>query len=235
MSGAALGTAGTAALVGGAASAVGAGVSAYANNQALRKQDRIASDSIKAQAAQQSQADQVVKKTVQDTATNEQANLQANQQKQQNAYLEALQRAAPTQNASSPAVAGASKAYADATTKATADNATFGRTLASQMATTDAPQLTQLGTNLKLGDASTQLGLINDTSNRQANLAKLQEQAVTANPWLSAAGQFISGAGNGYASSAGGSNYSKYGKIPKGGVGVSADNGLATSLSGTNA
>ena len=75
---------------------------------------------------------------------------------------------------------------------------------------------------------------MSDTSNRQANLAKLREQAVQANPWLNAAGQFISGAGQG-AASAYGSGNSKYGKIPKGGAGIYADNGLTTSLAGVNA
>lgn len=217
-------------------SAAGAATNAYANNQALKRQDSIAASGIRQQGAFQDKANQVVQKTVQNTATDEQANLQANKQKQQAAYLAALQRAAPTQNASTPAVAGASKAYAQAAAGAQKDNAQFGRTLADQMSTTDAPQLTQLGTNLALGDASTQLGLLNDTSNRQANLDKLREQAITANPWLEAAGSIASGVGTGLMSSAGGkSNYSKYGKIPPGGTGIMADNGLTTSLAGVNA
>jgi hypothetical protein len=179
------------------ASAAGAAVNGYAQNQALKRQDNVAAAGIRQQGMLRDQANQVVQKTVQNTATDEQANLQANKQKQQTAYLAALQRAAPTQNASTPAVAGASKAYADAAASATKDNAQFGRTLADQMSTTDAPLLTQNQTNLQLGDASTQLGLINDTSNRQANLARLQEQAITANPWLEAAGGVLSGAGSG--------------------------------------
>jgi len=234
MSGAALGTTGTLALAAGAASAVGAGVSAYSQNQALRRQDRIAADSINQQGQIRDQANQVVQKTIKDTAAQQTANLASNKQKQQAQYLDALRRAAPTQNAAQPNVAGASKAYADAAASAQRDDAQFGRTLADQTSTTDAPQLTQLQNSLELGGASTELGLLNDTSNRQANLAKLREQAVQANPWLNAAGQFISGAGQG-AASAYGSGNSKYGKIPKGGAGIYADNGLTTSLAGVNA
>lgn len=217
-------------------SAAGAATNAYANNQALKRQDNVAAAGIRQQGLLRDQANQVVQKTVQNTATDEQANLQANKTKQQNAYLAALQRAAPTQSTATPAVAGASKAYADAAAGATKDNATFGRTLADQMSTTDAPILTQQSAGLQLGDAATQLGMINDTSNHQANLAKLQEQAITANPWLEAAGGIASGVGSGLMSTAGGkSNYSKYGKIPAGGAGISADNGLVSSLSGVNA
>jgi len=218
-----------AALAAGTAAAVGAGVQGYAQNQALRKQDRIAADSIRQQGQIQNQAQDVVRQTIQKNATEQQANLQQNQQKQQAQYLDALRRAAPVQNSSTPAVAGASKAYADAAASAQKDNVQFGRTLAGQTAAIDAPQLTQLQTQEGLGDAATQLGLINDTSNRQANLAKLREQAITANPWLNAAGQFISGAGSGLASGGG-----KKKAATSGGAGIMADNGLGASL-GMNA
>lgn len=231
MSGATIGTTGTLALAAGAASAVGAGVSAYSQNQALRRQDKIAADSIRQQGQLRDQANQVVQKTIKDTATQQTANLAATKQKQQAEYLDALRRAAPTQNASQPNVSGASKAYADAAASAQKEDTQFGRTLADQVSTTDAPQLTQLSNNLQLGGASSELGLLSDTSNRQANLARLREQAVQANPWLNAVGQFISGAGAGYGASAG-SGTSKYGKIPKGGSGIYADNGLG-SLAGT--
>jgi hypothetical protein len=230
MSGAVIGTSGAVALGAGAASAVGAGVSAYANNQALRKQDRIAADSIRQQGQIQNQANDVVRQTIQKNATEQQANLKTNQQKQAAQYLDALRRAAPVQNGSTPAVAGASKAYADAAASAQKDNVQFGRTLAGQTAATDAPQLTQLQTQEGLGDAATQLGMLNDTSNRQANVARLREQSITANPWLTAAGQFISGAGAGLASSAGG----KKKALTNSGTGIMADNGLGTSL-GMNA
>lgn len=230
MSGAALGTTGTVALAAGAASAVGAGVNAYAQNQALRKQDRIAANSIRQQAQIQSQSNDVVRSTVQKNATDQQQNLQANQQKQQAAYLDALRRAAPVQASSTPAVAGASKAYADAAASATKDNTAFGRTLATQTAKTDAPQLTALQTQQSLGDAATQLGMLNDTSSHEANLAKLQENAVTANPWLTAAGNFISGAGQGAASAYG----AKKKPAAATGSGIMADNGLGD-LGGYNA
>lgn len=210
------------------ASALGAGVSAYANNQAMRKQDRIAAAGISRQGQLQDQANQVVQQSIQKNATSEQQNLQANQQKQQAAYLDALRRAAPVQDNSNAAIPGASKAYAKAATDATASNAAFGRERAASMAATDAPQLTQLQTSLGLGDAATQLGLIQDTSGREANLSRLREQSVQANPWLTAAGQFISGAGAGAAGAAGAR------KKPAGfdygsgaGQGIMADNGLA--------
>lgn len=222
--------AGTTALL----AAAGSATSAYANNQQLRRQDNVEANSIRQQGLLRDQANQVVQKTVKSTATDQQANLDANKKTQQAAYLAALQRAAPTQSTATPNVSGASKAYAQAASGATQENARFGRTLADQMSTTDAPLLTQQDTSLKLGDAATQLGLINDTSGREANLARLKAQAITANPWLAAAGSTLSGAASAYGARAGGSNYSKYGSTGKKGVGTMADNGLATNLSGIN-
>lgn len=223
-------TAGVTALAAGAASALGAGVSAYANNQAMRKQDRIAAEGIRKQGQLQDQANQITQQTIQKNATQEQQNLQTNKQKQEAAYLDALRRAAPTQNASNPATPGASKAYAKAVTDATASNAAFGRQQAGLMATTDAPTLTNNQTQLSLGDAATQLGQLSDTSSRQNNLTELQARAVQANPWLLAAGQFISGAGAGAAGS-----YKKkpaYSYGSGAGQGIMADSGLAQSVGG---
>lgn len=191
--------AGTTALL----SAAGAATGAYANNQQLKKQDAVAAQGVAAQAGLQDKANQVVQQTVQKNATDQQANLEANQQTQKAAYLDALRRAVPTQSASTPGVAGASKAYAAAATGAQTANAAFGRQQANDAAITDAPQLTQLQTNEGLGNAATNLGLIQDTSNQQANLTKMRVNAVQANPWLMAAGQVLGGAAKGVGSSAG--------------------------------
>lgn len=221
-------TAGITAIAAGAASALGAGVSAYSQNQATRKQDRIAAEGIRNQQQLQNQANTVVQKTVKDNATDEQANLQKNQASQQSAYLDALRRAAPVQDKTQTATPGASSRYAQEVVDATAGNKAFGQNQAATLARTDAPQLTQLQTQLGLGDAATKLGMINDTSNNQARLSSLREQAIQANPWITAAGQFISGAGAGMSKGATKSASPYTFGSGGGGQGVYADSGLTS-------
>ena len=185
------------ALVAGAATAAGSGASMYANNQALKQQDEIAAQGIARQAALQRQANQTVQQTVQKAAADEGQNLEQNRMLQQQQYAAALQRAAPVQQNSLQDVAGASKRYAQGVVDARAANANYGNTAANLMARTDAPQLTQLGQQLTLGDAATKLGMLNDTSGNLANLTKLQANAVQPNPWLMAASGILKGVGAG--------------------------------------
>jgi hypothetical protein len=198
MTGAASGITATELAVGAGTAAVGAGLSAYANNQALKRQDAIAAQGIIRQGALRAQAQQDVSKTITDTATNNQANIDRNRMTQQQEYAAALQRAAPVQSGSIVAQPGASKRYAADVMSARGDVAKFGSDLGASTAAIDAPQITALQTQEKLGDTATKLGLLNDTSNSQNKLTELQVNAVKANPWITAAGQALEGAGSGY-------------------------------------
>lgn len=187
-----------------ATTAAGAGVNAYSQNQALRKQDDIAAQGIRNQSALQAQAQTGVQKTIQKVGTNNAATEASNKAAQQAQYLDALRRAAPVQDSSLSTTPGAGSRYAKDVVDAQAANQKFGANQADLMARTDAPQLTQLQNQETIGDEATKLGLINDTSNNQNNLTKLQVGAVQPNPWLAATGALLKGAG------AGASTYAAY-------------------------
>lgn len=223
------------ALAAGAATAAGAGVNAYSANQQMRKQDSIAAQGIRNQSNLQAQAQAGVQKTIQKVGTDNAANEQANQQKQQAQYIDALRRAAPVQGAAQTDAPGASSRYAKGVVDAKAANNTFGGTQANLMSRTDAPQLTQIQDQQSIGDEASRLGLLNDTSNADNNLTKLQVQGVQQNPWLTAAGAVLQGVGSGastYAGGMAGSKVGSAGKIAKGAVGTYADSGLGSSVAG---
>lgn len=182
---------------------VGTGTEMYANNQKLKKQDNIAAAGIMRQRELQSQANSSVQQSIQKNATDNQQNINKNTANEQAQYAAALQRATPTSNAALSDAPGGSAKYASAVAKARSGVADYGSNLAATTAATDAPLLTQEQTQLGLGDTATKLGLVNDTSNRQATLTGDAVNAVQANPWLIGAGNVIAGAGQGYASAYG--------------------------------
>jgi len=189
---------GEAVAIGAGVSALGAGVSAYANNQALKKQDSAAAAGIMAQNRLRAQAQQDVSTTIQKVAQDNSANISRNQTTQQQEYAAALQRAAPTQSGAITAQPGASKRYAADVATAQAGVAKYGSDLSASTAAIDAPQLTQMQTQQTLGDTATKLGLLSDTSANQNALTQMQVRAIQANPWMLAAGSAIQGAGQGY-------------------------------------
>ncbi len=179
----------------------GAGTEAYANNQQLRSQDQAAAEGILKQGALKQRADADVAKNI-TTASKNQANVDTNQSALQEQYDAALNRGAPVQSTQG-AMPGASKRFAADTTAALANNQTYGRGLASTAAAVGAPQLTNMETQLGLGDTATKLSGLQDESARQNALTNLQVQSISANPWLLAAGAALQGASKGYGSYAG--------------------------------
>lgn len=204
----------------------GSAAEAYGNNQTLRKQDSIAAQGIRNQTALQTQAQQGVQKTIQKVGVDNAANDAQNQKIQQAQYMAALARAAPVQGSSLTTTPGASSRYAQQVVDAQAANKSFGAGQASLMARTTAPQLTQMQDQQNLGNEATQLGLLNDTSNSQANLTKLQAGSVQVNPWLLAASAALKGAG------AGMSTYGGAKKVPGNGTLPDTSDGVAAGLWG---
>lgn len=187
--------------IGAGTAAAGAGVSAYANNQQLRKQDATAAQGIIKQNALRGQAGAVVDKTIQERATNNAANLEANKNTLNQQYAAALQRANPVQSGAVSSTPGAGKRYAADVLASRGDIGKYGTDLASRTAAIDAPVLTNQQTQLAMGDTATKLGLIHDTSANQGALTDLQVKAIQANPWLLAGGAALQGAGEAYAGS----------------------------------
>jgi hypothetical protein len=181
--------------------AAGAGTEAYANHQALTKQDQVAAAGIQAQQRLKQQAQQTIAPTIK-SAQNNQQNVQANQTSLDSQYAAALNRASPVQSTVG-ALPGASKAYAQSVADAQAQNRTFGTNYANLTAAAGAPVLTNQQTQEQLGGAATQLGGIQQQSANQNQLTQMQVQAITANPWLLALGSALGGASKGYGSYAG--------------------------------
>jgi len=189
---------GEAVAVGAGVSALGAGVGAYANNQALKKQDAAAAAGLMRQRALQGQANADVQQGVIKTATNNNANLAKNREAEQEQYAAALQRAQPVQSGSISGAPGGSKRYAADVMAARSGVADYGAKLGASTAAIDAPSLTNMQTQEALGDTATKLGLLGDTSNSVNNLTKMNVNSIQANPWVLAAGQALMGAGQGY-------------------------------------
>jgi hypothetical protein len=185
--------------IGAGTAALGAGISSYAQNQALRKQDSAAAAGIVRQGALRQQANADVTKTITDRATNNAANLNDRKRALDEQYAAALQRAAPIQGGSIVSQPGGSKRYMAGVTGARTNVADFSRDLAARTAALDAPAATNLETQLRLGDTATKLGLLGDTSANEGNLTEMQVKAIQANPWLLAGGAALQGAGSAYA------------------------------------
>ena len=186
--------------IGAGVAAAGAGVDAYAQHQALNKQDQAAAAGIMRQNLLRNQAQADVAQNIKQAQQNPQ-NIAKNQAAEQATYASALQKAAPVQGAALTSQPGASAKYADAVMKARGDVADYGTGLAQRTAAIDAPQITNLQTQLGLGDTATKLGALSDTSGNLNNLTEMQVKAITANPWLLAAGKTLQGAGTAYAGS----------------------------------
>ena len=122
--------------------AAGAGVSAYSNNQNMRKQDRDAAAGIIKQGQLQRQGDADVQKNIAQAKNNAEMNAK-NQQGQEAQYAAALQRARPTQDSSFTVAPGASSRYAADVGKAIQGNQQFGANQAKSLSITDAPMLTK--------------------------------------------------------------------------------------------
>jgi len=181
--------------IGAGLAAAGAGTEAYANHQALTKQDQAAAAGIAAQQRLKNQAQATIAPTIQ-TAKNNQQNINANQTALDSQYAAALSRAAPVQSTVG-ALPGASKAYAADVARAQGQDASFGRNYASLTAAAGAPNLTNQQTQEQLGAAATTLGGLNQQSQNQNQLTQLQVQSIAANPWLLAIGSALGGASRG--------------------------------------
>lgn len=176
------------------AAAAGEGLNAYNQNQNMRKQDNQTAQSIIRQGDLTKQAGQQVKSLTDKIAGSNPDDAV----KQQNAaYLSALQQANPTQSTVSPAVGGASKRYTQATDAAKSDVANYGRSTASALAKTAAPQLQRIGEGNEIANTASNLGLISDASGAESGLLKTRLAGDSTNPWLGALSQVLQGAGQG--------------------------------------
>jgi len=184
-----------------ALSAVGTGVSAYNQNQTMRKQDSQAASNLIKQQAINSQATQKVDQLNSAIAK---SNPDDARKQQTAAYLEALNRAAPTQGTVTPATKGASKRFAQATAGAQQDVSDYARSTANNLAATAAPSLQRINEGNAIAGTASGLGLLNDQSNNQQGIFRTQLAGDANDPWLGALSGLLQGAGAGASTYAGG-------------------------------
>ncbi|MDE2098515.1 MAG: hypothetical protein KGL39_14775 [Patescibacteria group bacterium] len=179
-------------------SAAGAGVDAYAQNQQLKSQDNAAAAGIMQQARLNKQAESDVGQTVKSVANSNAASA-AEAAKQLAAYRAALQQSQGITASASPGVPGASKAYAARQAADTSSAQQYINALTNSAATTQGTQLERVQEGQQLAKTATNLGLLGQQSQNQDFLTKLQIQQQQTNPWLTALGASLKGAGSAYA------------------------------------
>lgn len=188
--------------IGAALAAAGAATNSYATSQQLKKQDSIAAAGIIKQGEFQKQGNADVASTTKSLAQSN-ADAQAKTNQQLAAYHAALQQSSGINQSASPNVPGSSKAYKDAQTTAGASASDYVNKIASSAATTQGTQLERVSENEKMGDTAGKLGMLQNSSNEQNYLTKLQVQSVKANPWLQGLGTLMSAAGVAFGGAAG--------------------------------
>lgn len=183
-----------------ALSAIGSGVGAYSQQQNLKNQDKQAAANIIAQGKINSEAtgkvndlnQQIAKSNANDQTKNQTAD-----------YIQALQRANPTQAGATAPVKGGSKRFAEANAQSTADVNKYARDTAGAMAATAAPQLQRIGEGNAIASTASDLGLLNDKSNMQQGIFKTQLGGDQSNPWLNSLSGLLQGSGSGLSTYAG--------------------------------
>jgi hypothetical protein len=178
-----------------ALSAAGSASQGYAQSQALSKQNDIAAAGIIKQGELQKQAENDVSQVTNKTVAQSNADTAAQTAKQLAAYHAALQQSSGISNSASQDVPGASKAYKAAQTQASGSAANYVNALADSAATTEGTQLERVNEGQQIAGTAGQLGLLNQQSNEQSYLTKLQINATKANPWLVGFGQLAQGLG----------------------------------------
>jgi hypothetical protein len=172
-------------------SAAGSGASMVSQNNALQKQDQIAAQGIARQSAINKQASQQVSGLTKTVAADDPTAIAANLKAQ---YAAALQN---NSTDTEPGVSGSSKRYGEATTTANQNIGAYGGQQAGLDATVNAPTLQRLQDQEQIGSTAGNLGLLQNQSNNQEALTQTEIKSVAANPWLSAIGGVLKGAGAG--------------------------------------
>lgn len=172
-------------------SAAGSGASMVSQNNQLQQQDQTAAAGIMRQGAINRQAQNQVSNLTQKIATSNPNAIAANLKAQ---YAAALQNNGTNTEPSEP---GGSKRYGQATATANANIGAYGGQQADIASRVNAPTLQRLGESEQIGATAGNLGGLQNQSNNQSALTKTEIESIGANPWLSAMGGVLKGAGAG--------------------------------------
>lgn len=183
-----------------AASAAGAAANRKAETDATERSDKIATDAILRQAANNREADTKVSQAVQKIAA---SNPQAAVNDRRTQYLDALRRAQPETDSAMPATPGASARFAEDVNAAGMSATARGADEADTLANLEAPGIQRQNEANVTAQAGSDLGLIAGRSRSDDYLTRLRLARVRPNASLKAFGSLLSGAGGAAASNGG--------------------------------
>jgi hypothetical protein len=181
-------------------SMLGTAASAYAQDRALRKEDRIAAQGIDRQMERQRDAD---RRMGAEMAALERSDPAAGRDAAQQQFMAQLQRSRTAAAGAMPSVPGASSRYRDDVARHTADSDAQTARLAEIMARIDAPLEQRRQEGQGIGRAGVDLSQIERGAAGDHWLNELRRRAVRPNPWLMAGGQVAQGVSRGMADAAG--------------------------------
>lgn len=179
------------------AAAVGTGTSLYAQQDALRRQDRQAAAGIMRNAEIQNRAGARVNQEIQSVSA---SNPEAERKAANDDFITALQKANLSNGGPSlSGVGGASSRYAEDVGAARTAAGAESRTLAGNLARVDAPQYQRLREGQGAAATASDLGLLEREAGGNDFLTQLRVANQRVNPWVSGAGQGLSAFGTAYA------------------------------------
>lgn len=168
-----------------AASAGLTGLSAYNQNQALKKQDAATAAGIRQNALLQQQANARVNQVVQQQAQSNPAQITADRNAQ---YLDALRQ---NQQLAQQRLlrSGLGQAYAQRAAANQGAENDYAQRMANLMAQADAPGLQRQQEAFNFGDLGTDIGVLNDQSRGNQFVTGLKVKGIQPNPLLGALAQ----------------------------------------------
>jgi hypothetical protein len=188
--------------------AVGTGTQAYVAHEAAADQDKTAAMGIREQAAHQRQADERVSSEV---SALEQSTPEAARAQATGAFMDQLRKS--RSQAVPGGVAGASSRYDEDLGAAGEEVQDFGSKVASTLARINAPGLQRQAEGQGFARLSSDLGGLQRSSTGDAFLNQLRLRGIKPDPWLSGAGELVTGVGGGMAA-----NQGRYGGVTQGGT-----------------
>lgn len=174
-------------------SALGAGTSAVAADQAAKKQDKDAAAGIMRQAELQKEASGEVNKRIQTIA---QSNPDAERDTAQAGFMDAIKKARANGAPFSTVPGAASSRFSEESAAASDAQGAENTQLASNSARLLAPSLQRLHEGEGIADTTAQLGLLGSRSAGENFLTRLRIAGRRTNPWISALGTGLSAYGS---------------------------------------
>jgi hypothetical protein len=207
-----------------AGTAVGAGATIYNQRQTAKQQDNVLAAQLRSEAAKQREADAQTQNLINNVKNSSSADEKAGSLGQ---FTQAIQ--ANRANAERPlqTQGAVSAAYKKAGSDAALGMATKATGLADLVSSIDAPFQQRQNDRKILDDYDQNIGLIERRNSGDDFLTQLKLRRIRPNPWVSAVGDFASGAAKGYG---GGYGAGSTDQMAGGGMNLVSDGGYTYNM-----